>query len=74
VVLNRPYPYIIAVDTHSGADMPIGVGEALSRGYIEGPEVLCAPEIFLNGTFTNWPPMGAGVIDGVTVSCILKAR
>ena len=56
--------------------MPIGVGDTLSRGDIEGPEVPGATdELASDGTFTDWsPPMGAFVIDGVHGVLHLKER
>jgi hypothetical protein len=47
--------------------MPVGVGKALPRGDIEGPEVpWAADEFALDGTFADWSsPMGAFVIDGI---------
>src|SRR5882724_2144714 len=56
--------------------MPIEVGDTLSRGDIEGPEVPGATdELASDGTFTDWsPPMGAFIIDGVHGVLHLKER
>jgi hypothetical protein len=56
--------------------MPIGVGETLSRGYVEGPEMPGATDdLALDGPLADWsPPMRAFVIDGIYCVLHLKER
>jgi hypothetical protein len=70
-------PHVIAFDAHwIAADLPIGVGETLTRGKVESPQVPGATdELAFDGTLTDWAStMRAFVVNGINGILQLKER
>ena len=68
-------PHIITFDAHwIAADLPIGIGETLARGDVEGPEVPGATDdLALDGTLADGAStMRAFIVD--SVDCVLQLK